>query len=234
MRILICDDDRENLDILQAYVQTYMDSHFITCEIMTTTDPTIIYHGQEVFDLAFLDIQMDTVDGIQLGEELRRRNEKVALFFITNYDEYQDAAMDLQAFRFFKKPFDVDRLYSGLDKAMEYIDGAYVNVFLWSNGEQQRILADDILYITRSNRKTLLVSKQDTYFTRETLDEWCGKLPQRFFYLVHKSYLVNLHYVNRYSYSELTLDDGTRIPVAPSKQVAFRKFWFAYLGGRQK
>lgn len=234
MKILICDDDRENLDILRSHVQTYMDNHFISCEILTATDPTIICHGQEVFDLAFLDIQMDTVDGIALGEELRRRNEKVALFFITNYDEYQDAAMDLQAFRFFKKPFDVDRLYSGLDKAMEYIDGAYVNVFLWNSGQQQKILADDILYVTRSNRKTLLVSKQGSYYTRETLDEWCGKLPQRFFYLVHKSYLVNLHYVNRYSYSELTLDDGTRIPVAPSKQVAFRKFWFAYLGGRQK
>ena len=66
------------------------------------------------FDLAFLDIQMDEVNGITLAKELKKRNSKIALFFVTNYDEYQDDAMDVNAFRFFSKPFDVGRLYSGL------------------------------------------------------------------------------------------------------------------------
>ena len=91
----------------------------------------------------------------------------------------------------------------------------------------------DLIYITRADRKILMVSKHGSFFTRDTMDEWCEKLPTLFFYLVHKSFLVNLHYVRKYSYSELILDDGTRIPIAPKKQAAFRKFWFAYLGGRQ-
>lgn len=234
MRILICDDEQQYLDILELHVQEYMKSHFIQCEITAAKDPSRIYKDMEVFDLAFLDIQMKPVDGITLGKKLRSRNEKLALFFITNYDEYQDEAMDLQAFRFFKKPFDVIRLYTGLDKAMEYIDGAYVNVFMTDNGQQQRILVDEIQYVTRSNRKTLLVAKHGRYYTRESLDEWCEKLPQRFFYQVHKSFFVNLHYVTRYSYSELLLENETHIPIAPSKQALFRKYWFAYLGGWMK
>ena len=75
--------------------------------------------------------------------------------------------------------------------------------------------------------------KEEIKRTKETFDEWCEKLPQLFFYPVHKSFLVNLHYVSQYSYKELFLDNGTRIPIAPSKQAAFRKFWFLYLGGRQ-
>ena len=233
MKILICDDEPQFLTTLQDRVQEYMKAHYIECDIKVSTDPTSIFQSGEVFDLAFLDIQMEGVDGLTLAVELRRRNEKMALFFITNYDAYQDAAMDLRAFRFFKKPFDDNRLISGLDKAMEYIDGAYVNVFLHSDGEQKRILADDILYITRTNRKIQLISKQGSYYTRETMDEWLEKLPQLFFYSVHKSYIVNLHHVSKYSYSELYLEDGTRIPIAPSKQTDFRKFWFQYLGGRQ-
>ena len=53
--------------------------------------------------------------------------------------------MDLQALRYFSKPYDIGRLYSGLDKAMEYIDGAYVDIFLYGDNAQQRIVIDEIM-----------------------------------------------------------------------------------------
>ena len=233
MNILICDDEKDFLDTSYLHVQEYMKNRYIPCTITATDDPVRILQSNKIFDLAFLDIQMSGADGLTLAKELRKRNPKLALFFVTNFDEYQDDAMDLQAFRFFKKPFNLQRLYAGLDKAMEYIDGAYVDVFFSSNSQQEKILVDDIIYITRADRKILMISKHGSFDTRDTMDEWCEKLPTLFFYLVHKSFLVNLHYVRKYSYSELILDDGTRIPIAPKKQAAFRKFWFAYLGGRQ-
>lgn len=232
MKILICDDEEQYLDILQRHVLEYMKNRYIACEITATTNPLTIMQSRNSFDLAFLDIQMNEIDGITLAKQLRCRNSKLALFFITNYDEYQDDAMDLQAFRFFEKPFDVNRLYSGLDKAMEYIDGAYVDVYLGGNGIQQRILVDDIMYVTRSNRKVALITKYTEFYTTESFDEWCNKLPPLFFYPVHKSFLVNLHYVDKYSYTELYLNDGTRIPVATRKQSAFHRFWFEYLRRR--
>lgn len=175
---------------------------------------------------------MTGVDGITLAKQLRRRNPQLALFFMTNYDEYQDDAMDLHAFRFFEKPFNVNRLYSGLDKAMEYIDGAYVDIYLTENGAQQRVIADDILYVTREGRKTSIVTKNLEYCAAEKFDELCERLPQLFFYPVHKSFFVNLHYVERYTYTELLLTNGVRIPIAPRKQSAFHKFWFEYLRRR--
>lgn len=232
MKILICDDEGAYLEILKKHVSEYMKNRYIECEITSTTDPLSIMKSSTIYDLAFLDIQMDEVDGISLARELRKRNSKLALFFVTNYDEYQDDAMDLQAFRFFEKPFDVRRLYSGLDKAMEYIDGAYVDVYLGGNGVHQRVLVDDIMYVTRINRKVALITKCGEFYTTQTFDEWYSKLPHLFFYPVHKSFLVNLHYVNRYSYSELYLDDGSRIPIAPRKQSSFHKFWFEYLRRR--
>lgn len=232
MKILICDDEKEYLEILTSHVREYMDKHYIECDITATVNPVSISRSNMVFDLAFLDIQMDGIDGISLAKELRSRNSKLALFFVTNYDEYQDDAMDLQAFRFFEKPFDEKRLYSGLDKAMEYIDGAYVDVFLYGDGIQQRVLVDDIMYVTRNNRKVVMVTQSGDYTTKEAFDEWCEKLPQIFFYPVHKSFLINVHYVERYAYSEVYLQNGTRIPIAPRKQSLFHKFWFEYLRRR--
>ena len=232
MKILICDDEIKYVDDLKIHIHEYMCNRFINHEIITATSAHQIINKNTHFDLAFLDIQMGGPNGIELAKELRRRNNKIAFFFVTNFDEYQDDAMDVRAFRFFSKPFDVARLYSGLDKAMEYIDGAYVDIFLYGENAQQRVLIDDILYITRENRKTVVKTTNQIFTIGQNFDELCGKMPPLFFYLVHKSFFVNLHYVKQYGYSELYLTDGTRIPVAPRKQSQFHKYWFEYLRRR--
>lgn len=232
MRILICDDEPLYLDMMQSHVEEYMRLHQICFTITAVTDPTDILNGDDVFDLAFLDVQMPRIDGITMARMLRRRNSKLALFFITNYEEYQDDAMDLQAFRFLEKPFHAPRLYGGLDKAMEYIDGAYVDLYLADNGDQQRIIADDILYVTRNGRRATVVTDEKAYPVEEKYDDLCARLPQLFFYPVHKSFLVNLHSVERYTYHELVLTDGTHVPIAPRKQASFHQFWFDYLRRR--
>lgn len=232
MKILICDDEIKYLNDLKIHVHEYMCNRFINHEIITATSARQIIGNDSRFDLAFLDIQMDGPNGIELAKELRRRNSRIAIFFVTNYDEYQDAAMDVRAFRFFSKPFDVARLYSGLDKAMEYIDGAYVDIFLYGDNVQQRVLIDDILYITRENRRTVIKTTKQIFTIGQNFDGLCEKMPPLFFYQVHKSFFVNLHYVKQYGYSELYLTDGTRIPVAPRKQSQFHKYWFEYLRRR--
>ncbi len=232
MRILICDDEIKYINDLQIHVEEYMKNHYINCEIDITTSPKILLENNFSYDLAFLDIEMPDLDGFKVARELKKRNSKVVIFFVTAFNEYQDDAMDLQIFRFFEKPFDVKRLYSSLDKAMEYIDGAYVDVFIYNNKEQTRILVDDIIYIKRENRKNYLYTKNGEFIVRESIEEWANMLPTTFFYQVHKSFFVNLHYVTKYNYTELYLNETIRIPVAPRKQANFHKSWFNYLKRR--
>lgn len=232
MHILICDDEFDALEALREHTESYMNEHQIRYTLTAITDPAELPGIDTSFDLAILDIQIGPTDGIRLAGELRQRNPRLALFFVTNYDEYQDDAMDLQAFRFLPKPLDPKRLYSGLDKAMEYLDGACVEVFLSDRGTSQRVLADDILYITRKGRRILVITREEEFTITEHMDDLVQRLPQRFFYSVHKSFHVNLHYIQKYSYTELLLTNGVTIPVAPRRQSAFHKFWFDYLRRR--
>lgn len=232
MRILICDDEQRYINELKIHIEEYLRSHKIKAEIYATLDPKKIMNSEIIFDLVFLDIQMPEIDGIALAKKLKNRNNKVILFFVTNFDEYQDEAMDLRIFRFFEKPLNVKRLYSSLDRAMEYIDESYVDLFLYNNGEHQKILVDNIVYIKRENRKVILTtSYQEEYITKESLEHWTEKLPNTFFYLVHKGFLVNLHYVTKCSYTELYIDN-VRIPIAPRKQADFHNYWIEYLRRR--
>lgn len=230
MRILICDDEVRYIQPLRKCLEQYMTEHNIPSEITEAVAPQKILLSKEVYDIAFLDIQMENVDGLTLAKELRQRNRKTALFFITNYEGYQDNAMDLQALRYFKKPFEPERLIAGLDKALEYIDGAYVDVFLYSGGVQQRVLVDDIMYLTLDGRKVAIQTVKSRFLVTGKLEEWMERFPHTFFRQPHKSFLVNLHHVERYAYSELQMSDGTRIPIAPKKQPEFRRTWFEYIG----
>lgn len=233
MKILICDDEEKYINELKVHIEEYMKIHYINAQFFTASNPKDIKSSDKAFDLAFLDIQMPETDGITLAKELKKRNGRVILFLVTAFEEYQDEAMDLHIFRFFKKPFDVQRLYSSLDKAIEYIDESYVDIFLHSNNEHKRILVDEIVYIRIENRKIILTTSDDKeYIISDSLNSLTEKLPNTFFYLVHKSFLVNLHYVTNYNYRELYLKNSIRIPIAPRKQADFHKYWFGYLKRR--
>ncbi len=232
MRILICDDEERYLNEIRLHTEEYLRSHNIKAELITSLDAKEIMDSATSYDLAFVDIEMPEFDGITLAKELKKRNNKVILFFVTNFEEYQDDAMDLRIFRFFEKPLDIKRLYSSLDRAMEYLDETYIDLFLYNNSEHQKILVDNIAYIKRENRKVVLITnEQKEYITKENLDQWVEKLPNTFFYLVHKSFLVNLHHITKCSYTELYIGNA-RIPIAPRKQADFHNYWVQYLRRR--
>lgn len=232
MKILICDDEQQYVDELKIHIENFMKSRVADFTIDTANNPQAVADSNEIYQLAFLDIQMDALNGISLARILKERNNKIVIFFVTSYNDYQDEAMDLRAFRFFEKPFNAERLYSGLEKAMEYIDESYVDFYVWADNEHKKILVDDVIYVERGNRQVTLVTTQGNFTTRESFDEWCAILQNSFFYRVHKSFIVNLHYVTGYKYSELFVQNNVRIPIASRRQTDFHKFWFAYLRRR--
>ncbi len=231
MRILICDDEQKFVDELKFHIERYMQTHLINAEITTAVSPEEILKGDAVYDLAFLDIQMPGVDGITLGKELKNRNSKLILFYVTAYSDYLDEAMDLKIFRYFYKPFDEKRLYASLDRAMEYLDESYVDIIVEGGKESIKIPVDDIVFVRRENRKITVFTVDNEYVCKSGFDEILSKLPNTFFYLVHKSFLVNIHHITKYGYTEIYVGD-TRISVATRKQADFHKFWFDYVKRR--
>lgn len=232
MRILLCDDEQEYINEIKIYIEKFLLERSISFEIDTFNNPQEIIDSDNVYQLAFLDIQMDNIDGITLAKILKERNEKIVIFFVTSYNDYQDEAMDLRAFRFFEKPFNPERLYTGLERAMEYIDESYIDFYVSANNSQTKILVNDVIYVERANRQVTLVTTNCVYKTKETFDHWCNILQNSFFYRVHKSIIVNLHYITKYRYDEIVLNNTITIAIASRKQAAFRKFWYRYLRRR--
>lgn len=94
---------------------------------------------------------------------------------------YQDDVMDISAFRFFEKPIDEQRLYNGLEKAMEYIDENCKSIWFVAENVQSTVLSSDIVYVERKNRQVILVTKNREYITRESFEYWSTSLQSSFF-----------------------------------------------------
>lgn len=225
MNILICDDNFACADSLKNFVESYFVQKNIQADITTVNDPLAVVSSDAVYEIAFLDIQMGSIDGLELAKILQERNRKITVFFLTSFIKFQDDAMDSHAFRFYEKPFDPVRLASGIDKALKYVDNTYIDFALRGNKEKVRVSIDDIIYIERYNRKTTVHTVDRDYEVKDTVEHWCKVLNSDNFFRVHRSTLVNMHYVTQCSYSEIILQDKITINVAARVRKAFRTYW---------
>ena len=96
MRILICDDDPLIIEQLQKFIESFFKSNHIKCpELVSFTSGESLLADSEEKDLVFLDIEMPGMNGIYIGNELKKANKNVIIFVVTSYSEYLDDAMRL-------------------------------------------------------------------------------------------------------------------------------------------
>lgn len=232
LKILLCDDEKAYLDDLLGKLNNYMQLRGREAEIVTSLRAASVVRTDLFYDIAFLDIEMQSLDGIALAKALRQCNERVIIFFVTAFAEYQDDAMDFQAFRFFEKPVNPERLYAGLDKALKYRDSLFVDVYVRTDSCVKKLHMDDILLVKTEGREICVVTAQEVCAQWGTLDEWEVQLDAPFFCRVHKSFLINLHHVRQYSYKEVVMSNGEHVPIPTRRQAAFHQVWFDYLKGK--
>lgn len=230
MRVAICDDDSLYTKEIAANVENVLSEHHIQAQFDSFYDSAQLFSNQVVYDLAFLDVEMLPYDGIQTARRLKSLNKNIIIFFITSYDKYLDDAMDINAFRFIKKPLDVPRLRSGIEKALALIDNTQTSFYLKSDNRMVTVASNDIVYIEIVGRSTKVVLENTTYFSANSMDDWSKKLVASFFYRVHKSFIINMKYITRYSRDMVWLADKYPIPISQRRQAAFRTAFFNSIG----
>ena len=159
-----------------------------------------------------VNIEMDGMNGIELAEKIREKNQNCFVFFITNYSVYLDKAFDVRAIRYLTKPVDPDRLRAGIDFVLDSIVSASkkISVINFKNKLTVEIEIADIIYISNSGRRTQIVTKQYEFETEEifsTVKQMIEK-EVNYFATPHQSYYVNLKYVTGYTKTDVQMSYG--------------------------
>lgn len=110
MKIMVVDDERNNLDAFEMETEG-MRGIEIAARFQNPKE-ALRYAEHNAVDLAVLDVEMPGMNGILLGHKLRERRADIALIYITAYKEYAFEAFQLEAAAYILKPFnraDIER-----------------------------------------------------------------------------------------------------------------------------
>ncbi|MGN0519332.1 MAG: LytR/AlgR family response regulator transcription factor [Candidatus Fimenecus sp.] len=228
IRVLICDDDKSYAEDVQKHIALFMNEKHIPVQYDIYNSGEALLTTTEVYDMAFLDVEINGINGIDIGKVLKKNNENIIIFVVTAYDKYLDDALDLNVLRFLQKPINSQRFYAGLEQAIQRIDNSTVEVLLKGNDNIVNVPIQDIMYVEIVDRKTKVVTKTQTYMSKHNIRFWQERLVASFFYQTHKSFIVNLKYVITFNRDTVQMQNGDIVPVAFRKQSQFQKYFVEY------
>ena len=230
MRILFCDDNEKILIQLQAYVAEFF-KHLggIKPELASYTSGDELLQKEQHADIAFLDVEMPGVSGIRVGTQLKQRNPQIKIFIVTSYPDYLDEAMRFQVFRYLSKPIDKSRLFRNLKDAVyqyniasrEYAIPTSAGIFVRK--------AEEIVCVAVLDRKVLLYTTDEILQSSNNMDYWRKTLVLPCFYETHRSYIVNMRYVNTVNKDSVILRYGDKVTEAYLARRRYSRFVDTYL-----
>lgn len=232
MRLAICDDDKNCLRDVKEHIEFFSKDTGINFEEYSFLTPKDLIASKIIFDIAILDVEMEGINGIKLGEYLRKENPHIILIYLTAHKKYLDDALNLNAVRFFEKPIDSHRFYRGLRDAIDRIDNSIIHFFLKDGKTTDIINAKDIMFIEIDIRKTKIVTLNKTYYSSEHLSFWKNNLRSTVFVIPHRSYIVNMNFITSYKRESIIISNKYDIPISRNKQSYFYKEFARFMEGK--
>lgn len=231
MRILICDDDHNIIEELKEYLNEYFaQTDSIMPEIAAFSDGNSLLADSGANDLVFLDIEMPGLNGISVGNALKKKYPHVFIFITTYHEQYLDDAMDVPVFRYLLKPLDKKRLFRNLDAVMHAYCDLVFPVAIDTGTSVVTLSAADIIFIETQAKATLVHTVSGTYSTKASLVSWMNTLSSNSFFQTHKGYLVNMRHIKSFEKNLISFHScEEQAYLSRRKCKEFKKRYFFYI-----
>lgn len=227
IKIAICDDESNILNNTKELIENYSQKEIL---IETYTNGEELLKSNTNFDIIFLDIDMEGINGIETAKKIREYDKQVKIIYITNYTDYTYSAFSVHAFGYLVKPLKPKELYHQLDEALSYIeeDNDQTLEFVTNEGVV-RIDIKNIYYFEYQSRKVIMKTTDSKYLLKQKISEIASKMEPYGFAIPHKSFSVNLYNVKSIKGYEVYIMDGSIIPLSQKKSSEFRNSLNIYL-----
>lgn len=154
MKVIIVDDEKHAINTLKRNLIGLVEE-----ENIKTFDRSINaleYVKENDVDIAFLDIEMPEINGINLAKEMKSFKPKINIIFCTGYSEYMQQAIKLHASGYLLKPSDKEKVKEAMDDLLYPLDPIKNHFYAKTFGNFEFYVDGVPLKFSRSKSKELL------------------------------------------------------------------------------
>lgn len=231
MRILICDDDAFIIEQIQKYIRNFFQHSHVKCPAMdcfSNGKSLLADTGDK--DMVFLDIEMPGMNGIYIGNELKRLNPNIIIFIVTSYSEYLDEAMRFHVFRYLSKPLDKQRFFRNMEDAIDLYNAITFKLPIETKKGVHTLPASAIISVEAQGRKVIVHTAICDFESIHNMQYWLELLPKNCFFQTHRSFIVNFEHITDFDHTLVHMADNQfSAYLTKRKYTAFKDAYLLYL-----
>lgn len=229
MQIYVCDDE----NIICSRLKEIIAENYPDIETETFQDvlslKNALNNSLDSPILVLMDICLDDDNGIDFIKSIRKKVLDIPVVFITGYTEYcQNIFMEFRPFGLLTKPIDEAKLCYYINKAINSCrkNELYITINYLRN--EITIKNQDIHYIESDKRKVRYYTSDSCYEEYIKMDDALKKLYSGFL-RCHKSYAVNMDYIDTLEKEYIITKYGKKIPVSRSYRGTVENTYLEYI-----
>lgn len=237
MVIGLCDDDGVQLNYIKTLILKWYHKKQVKCDIVSfhSAEELLFEHSNSYpFDLLILDIQMGAMNGMELAKKIRTADKNIRIIFLTGLKDYVFEGYEVGAMRYLLKPIKEEQLYSLLEELNKENNETCKQYFIFNYlGESIKIEQDNIILIEALGHYIKMTTTTGNFDWKYSINQIYKELTSRVFVQVHRSFIINLKYVDRISKSECELSNGMSVPISRNNYKAVNEAFITYHKGER-
>lgn len=204
LQIAILDDNSKTLIEYEEKVSAWLLNYKIKGDlVLLTADPNLLMVeiNNNSINVCILDINLrDDINGMSIAEQIRKKSYDIEIIFVTGCLEYIQRAFDVRAYQFIPKP-GWDKLERTIVRLAEEKSICKQGYFQLNYKKEIRFIPiNTVVYIERSERKTVIHTDTKNYETYEGLEKVVNSIKDGVIRQSHRSIYVNpqkIDYIDR-------------------------------------
>lgn len=227
LRIAICDDDLPITSEIESLLLDIVQNSCIKMNIDIFFDGKTLYQQIQSgtnFDIIYMDIEMNDIDGIQAARLIRAQNIPSILIYISAYETYFKQLFEVEPFRFISKPIDARLFYKYFMEAYKKLN-SQLQFFTFSfHQKYTKVPISEIIFFESCGRTILIHTTTTEYrfLSKLNIIENYMLDHEINFLRIHQSYLINPYHIRSITLSDIEMTDHSLLNIGPKYQAQVR------------
>lgn len=231
IRVAICEDEKDTQLLIEDYIHNILKNINIEYEIKKyNLGEELLESNLKDIDILLLDIQMGQINGMDTARKIREVDNKMEIIFITSLIDYVQEGYEVRAYRYLLKPIELEELKKHLLTCIKEIENKNTYILIKNKSNTYKIYSNEIKYIEVQKKNMSIHTTNKTFEVIYSLEKIEKDINLDKFVRCHKSFIVNLSYVENIKSNTIILESGEEVPVSRYRYKEVKEKFLKFLG----